>query len=133
MGYFYIFKTDDIRDRCIETIRGLDLTETDWQVEIKPFKYIRTVEQNKRFHWVVRCIARFTGDSAEAMKQIICRKFLGEVESLDPETGDVIRYTPSTASLSIAEFDDLIVQTEELANELGVDLDEQSYKRNGHL
>jgi len=122
---FFILRSNDIRNRCLEEIGELEINErTPYQVEIKEYKHNRTVEQNRRFHWVIRKIAAHVGESVDMMKQIITQQFIGMRAGVDPLTGDVVHYLPSTAGLTTAEFSDLIIQTEALAAELGVAIDE---------
>lgn len=122
---FFILRSNDIRTRCLEEIGELEINErAPYQVEIKEYKPNRTLDQNRRFHWIIRQIAKHTGESVDMMKQIITQQFIGMRAGVDPLTGDVVHYLPSTAGLTTSEFSDLIIQTEALASELGVDINE---------
>jgi len=125
MNKFFVVRSDDIRTRVIEAIDNIEIDEKHpVQVEIKDYVINRSVAQNKYFHGIIRRMANHLGYSAEEMKQIICHKFLGTLKGVDPETHAVVYYTPSTASLSYQDFDDLNTQTEFLAVELGVNIED---------
>lgn len=124
MTEFFVIKNSEIRSRAADAVLRIPPTDgRPYQVIIKPYVHSRTIEQNNKFHKLIRNMAEFTGYDFDEMKSIICSKFLGTRQAIDPDTGSVIQYTPSTSALSIPDFADLIEQTEALASELGVDND----------
>jgi hypothetical protein len=93
-------------------------------VSIRPLEDKRTIEQNKRYHAIVREIAdqvRMDGRlfHPDIWKEQFKRRYIGTTEQVLPD-GEVISNGISTTTLRKAAFSDYMLEIESWAAEHGV-------------
>ena len=104
-------------------IGELDL-ETKWEVEIKPFKYSRSIQQNKRYWKLIEELGNFLGYDDQEMHELCKYKFLSYKQEM---LGDEMIVVPSTAKLTIKEFVEYSSKVEQFAFTLGFKLQGSQY------
>ena len=104
-------------------IGELDL-ETKWEVEIKPFKYSRSIQQNKRYWKLIEELGNFLGYDDQEMHELCKYKFLSYKQEM---LGDEMTVVPSTAKLTIKEFVEYSSKVEQFAFTLGFKLQGSQY------
>ena len=104
-------------------IGELDLSNA-WEVEVKPFAFNRSTQQNKRYWALIKELGSYLGYSESEMHELMKYKFLSyKTEML----GEEIPVIPSTSKLTIKEFVSYLSQVERFAVELGFKLDLSQY------
>ena len=101
-------------------IGELDLSKA-WEVEIKPFAFNRSIEQNKRYWKLISELGSFLGYDEGEMHELMKYKFLSYKQEM---LGDEMTVVPSTSKLTIKEFVEYLEQVERFANTLGFQLEE---------
>ena len=104
-------------------IGELDLTKA-WDVEVKPFAFNRSTQQNRRYWALNKELGNFLGYDENEMHELLKYKFLSyKTEML----GEEIPVIPSTSKLTIKEFVEYLSKVERFAVELGFKLDLTQY------
>ena len=91
------------RKHALDLIAALDLSKA-WEVEVRPQRKKRSLDQNALFHAWVKIIADKVGDDAESVKYDLKCMFLGRVEHVSAMTGEVTMRPPSTTTLTTVEM-----------------------------
>jgi len=100
----------------IESLCGeLDFSKA-WEVEIKPFSFSRSADQNKRYWKIIKELGSFLGYDEGEMHELMKYKFLSYKQEM---LGDEMTVVPSTSKLTIKEFVDYSSKVERFASELG--------------
>ena len=101
----------------------LDLSKA-YEVEIKPFAFNRSTQQNKRYWALIKELGNFLGYDEGEMHELLKYKFLSyKTEML----GDEMVVIPSTSKLTIKEFVAYLDKVERFAVSLGFKLDLSQY------
>ena len=104
-------------------IGELDLTKA-WEIEVKPFAFNRSTQQNKKYWKLTSELGNFLGYNPEEMHELLKYKFLSyKTEML----GEEIPVIPSTSKLTIKEFVEYLSKVERFAVDLGFKLDLTQY------
>ena len=104
-------------------IGELDLTKA-WEVEVKPFAFNRSTEQNKRYWALIKELGSFLGYDESEMHELMKYKFLSYKQEM---LGDEMVVIPSTSKLTIKEFVEYLEKVERFAVSLGFTLDLSQY------
>jgi hypothetical protein len=121
----YIIRSDGIQARCIRDISNLEY-DSPHEVIIKPYKNVRSVEQNNLLHSWVREIANETGHTVEEIKDHICAEFLGTKDYVGLD-GEPRSRVVATSELNVEEMSALIERVTELGALVGARLPELKY------
>lgn len=94
-------------------------------VLIAPQGALKTRLQEAGFHAMITPWAKGEGHRIEDLKRDLLRHVFGEVDHVNPITGELTRVLaePSTAALNRAKYSELIERTLEIAAECGVILE----------
>tara|TARA_R110000751_G_scaffold109043_2_gene205903 strand:+ start:20 stop:400 length:381 start_codon:yes stop_codon:yes gene_type:complete len=122
----YIIKNDLVQSQCIKDISDLDNFTKPYEVIIKPYKHVRSVEQNNLLHSWVREIANETGHTVEEIKDHICTEFLGTKDYVGLD-GEPRSRLMTTSELNVEEMSSLIERVSELGAVVGARLTELTY------
>jgi hypothetical protein len=90
-----------------------------WEVEVKPFAFNRSVEQNKRYWKLIGELGSFLGYDEGEMHELMKYKFLSYKQEM---LGDEMVVVPSTSKLTIKEFVEYLNNVERFASTLGFQL-----------
>ena len=101
----------------------LDLSKA-WDVEIKPFAFNRSTQQNKRYWALIKELGSFLGYDEREMHELLKYKFLSYKQEM---LGDEMVVIPSTSKLTIKEFVEYLDKVERFAVSLGFKLDLSQY------
>ena len=104
-------------------IGELDLSKA-WEVEVKPFAFNRSTEQNKRYWALIKELGSFLGYDEGEMHELMKYKFLSYKQDM---LGDEMVVIPSTSKLTIKEFVEYLSKVERFAVSLGFQLDLSQY------
>ena len=104
-------------------IGELDLSKA-WEVEVKPFAFNRSTEQNKRYWALIKELGSFLGYDEGEMHELMKYKFLNYKQEM---LGDEMVVIPSTSKLTIKEFVEYLSKVERFAVSLGFQLDLSQY------
>ena len=115
--------SEETLEHARRQIGELDLTKA-WEVEIKPFAFNRSTEQNKRYWALIKELGDFLGYDEGEMHELMKYKFLSYKQEM---LGDEMVVIPSTSKLTIKEFVSYLSQVERFAVELGFKLDLSQY------
>ena len=121
----YIIRNDGTQARCIRDISNLEYDKPH-EVIIKPYKHVRSVEQNNLLHSWVREIANETGHTVEEIKDHICAEFLGTKDYVGLD-GKPKNRLMTTSELNVEEMSALIERVTELGALVGARLPELKY------
>jgi len=99
-------------------IGELDLSKA-WEIEIKPFAFNRSVEQNKRYWKLITELGDYLGYDEGEMHELCKYKFLSYKQDM---LGDEMVVVPSSSKLTIKEFVEYLSKVERFASELGFQL-----------
>jgi len=121
----YIIRNDGTQARCIRDISNLEYDKPH-EVIIKPYKHVRSVEQNNLLHSWIREIANETGHTVEEIKDHICAEFLGTKDYVGLDGGRRTRVI-ATSELNVEEMSALIERVTELGALVGARLPELKY------
>jgi hypothetical protein len=121
----YIIRNDGTQARCIRDISNLEYDKPH-EVIIKPYKHVRSVEQNNLLHSWVREIANETGHTVEEIKDHICAEFLGTKDYVGLD-GKPRSRLMTTSELNVEEMSALIERVTELGALVGARLPELKY------
>ena len=101
----------------------LDLTKA-WEIEVKPFAFNRSTQQNKKYWKLIKELANYLGYSEHEMHELMKYKFLSYKQEL---LGDEMVVIPSSSKLTIKEFVEFLSKVERFAVDLGFKLDVSQY------
>ena len=118
----YIIRNDGTQARCIRDISDLEYDKPH-EVIIKPYKHVRSVEQNNLLHSWIREIANETGHTVEEIKDHICAEFLGTKDYVGLD-GEPRSRVVATSELNVEEMSALIERVTELGALVGARLPE---------
>ena len=104
-------------------IGELDLTKA-WEVEVKPFAFNRSTQQNKKYWKLIGELGSFLGYDEGEMHELLKYKFLSYKQEM---LGDEMVVVPSTSKLTIKEFIEYLNKVEDFAVSLGFKLDLSQY------
>ena len=104
-------------------IGELDLSNA-WEIEVKPFAFNRSTQQNKRYWALIKELGDFLGYDEGEMHELMKYKFLSYKQEM---LGDEMVVIPSTSKLTIKEFVSYLSQVERFSVELGFKLDVSQY------
>jgi len=104
-------------------IGELDLSKA-WEVEVKPFAFNRSTQQNKKYWALIGELGSFLGYDEGEMHELMKYKFLSYKQEM---LGDEMVVIPSTSKLTIKEFVEYLSKVERFAIELGFTLDLEPY------
>ena len=104
-------------------IGELDLSQA-WEVEVKPFAFNRSVQQNRRYWKIIQELGSYLGYDEGEMHELMKYKFLSYKQEM---LGDEMVVIPSSSNLTIKEFVDFLSKVEHFAIELGFTLDVSQY------
>ena len=121
----YIIRNDGTQARCLKDISNLEY-DSPHEVIIKPYKHVRSVEQNNLLHSWVREIANETGHTVEEIKDHICAEFLGTKDYVGLD-GKPRSRLMTTSELNVDEMSALIERVTELGALVGARLPELKY------
>ena len=121
----YIIRNDGTQARCIKDISDLEFDKPH-EVIIKPYKHVRSVEQNNLLHSWVREIANETGHTVEEIKDHISSEFLGTKDYVGLD-GKPRSRLMTTSELNVEEMSALIERVTELGALVGARLPELKY------
>ena len=96
-----IVRDEYMRSRVADLIAKLDLSKV-WAVTVEPHRAARSLAQNNLYHAWVGIIAAHTGNSHDAMHEILKAEFLPP--RFGTFNGKVREYRPSTTTLKIDEM-----------------------------
>ncbi len=114
----YKVTSEEELEHLRKQIGELDLSKA-WEVEIKPFAFNRSTQQNKRYWKLITELGSFLGYDEGEMHELLKYKFLSYKTEMLFEEIPVIR---STSKLTIKEFVDYLSKVERFASELGFQL-----------
>ena len=115
--------SEETLEHARKQIGELDLTKA-WEVEVKPFAFNRSTQQNKRYWALIKELGSFLGYEEQEMHELMKYKFLSYKQEL---LGDEMVVIPSSSKLSIKEFVEFLSKVEGFAVSLGFKLDLSQY------
>ena len=104
-------------------IGELDLSQA-WEVEVKPFAFNRSTQQNRRYWKIIQELGSYLGYDEGEMHELMKYKFLSYKQEM---LGDEMVVIPSTSKLNIKEFVDYLSKVERFASSLGFNLNGGNY------
>lgn len=109
---FFILQIDADRSRAVNHIMTLDLRRAQ-SVEIKQYRKVRSLAQNRLMWMWINEIAEYTGDDPDDIHEILKRSLLGTIhkEALG-YSGEVSR---STTQLTTSEMTQYLERIEDTA------------------
>ena len=110
--------SEETLENARKQIGELDLSNA-WEIEVKPFQFNRSVEQNKRYWKLIEELGNFLGYDVGEMHELMKYKFLSYKQEM---LGDEMVVIPSTSKLTIKEFVEYLSKVERFASELGFQL-----------
>ena len=114
----YKVTSEEMLEHVRQQIGELDLSQA-WEVEVKPFAFNRSVEQNKRYWKLIEELGNYLGYDAGEMHELCKYKFLSYKQDM---LGDEMVVVPSSSKLTIKEFVEYLSKVERFASELGFQL-----------
>ena len=100
----------------IESLCGeLDFSKV-WEVEVKPFDFNRSTQQNKKYWVLIEDLSDYLGYDEIEMHELMKYKFLSYKQDM---LGNEMVVVPSTSKLTIKEFVEYLSKVERFASELG--------------
>ena len=115
--------SEETLEHARKQIGELDLTKA-WEVEVKPFAFNRSTQQNKRYWALIKELGSFLGYDEGEMHELMKYKFLSYKQEM---LGDEMVVIPSTSKLTIKEFVEYLDKVERFAVSLGFKLDLSQY------
>ena len=104
-------------------IGELDLSQA-WEVEVKPFAFNRSTQQNRRYWKIIQELGSYLGYDEGEMHELMKYKFLSYKQEM---LGDEMVVIPSSSNLTIKEFVDYLSKVERFASTLGFNLNGGNY------
>ena len=119
----YKVTSEEELEHLRKQIGELDLSQA-WEVEVKPFAFNRSTQQNKKYWKLIGELGSFLGYDEGEMHELMKYKFLSYKQEMLRDEMVVI---PSTSKLTIKEFVEYLNKVERFAIELGFTLDVSQY------
>ena len=119
----YKVTSEEELENVRKQIGELDLSKA-WEVEVKPFAFNRSTQQNKKYWKLIGELGSFLGYDEGEMHELMKYKFLSYKQEM---LGDEMVVIPSTSTLTIKEFVSYLSQVERFAISLGFTLDVSQY------
>ena len=119
----YKVTSEEELENVRKQIGELDLSQA-WEVEVKPFAFNRSTQQNKKYWKLIGELGSFLGYDESEMHELMKYKFLSYKQEM---LGDEMVVIPSTSKLTIKEFVEYLNKVERFAIELGFTLDVSQY------
>ena len=119
----YKVTSDEELEHARQQIGELDLTKA-WEIEVKPFAFNRSTQQNKKYWALIGELGSYLGYDESEMHELMKYKFLSYKQEM---LGDEMVVIPSTSKLTIKEFVDYLSKVERFAIDLGFTLDLSQY------
>ena len=114
----YKVTSEEELEHVRKQIGELDLSKA-WEVEVKPFAFNRSVQQNRRYWKLVQELGSYLGYDEGEMHELCKYKFLSYKQEL---LGDEMVVIPSTSKITIKEFVEYLDKVERFASTLGFQL-----------
>ena len=114
----YKVTSEEELEHARKQIGELDLSKA-WEIEVKPFAFNRSVEQNKRYWKLTSELGSYLGYDEGEMHELLKYKFLSYKQEM---LGDEMVVIPSTSKLSVKEFVEYLDKVERFASTLGFQL-----------
>ena len=111
----YRVTSEEELEHVRKQIGELELSK-GWEVEVKPFAFNRSVQQNRRYWKLIQELGSFLGYDEGEMHELMKYKFLSYKQEM---LGDEMVVIPSTAKLTIKEFVEYLSKVEIFASSLG--------------
>ena len=115
--------SEETLEHVRKQIGELDLSQA-WEVEVKPFAFNRSVQQNRRYWKLIQELGSYLGYDEGEMHELMKYKFLSYKQEM---LGDEMVVIPSTSKLNIKEFVDYLSKVEVFASSLGFNLNGGDY------
>ncbi len=119
----YKVTSEEELEHLRKQIGELDLSQA-WEVEVKPFAFNRSVQQNRRYWKLIQELGSYLGYDEGEMHELMKYKFLSYKQEM---LGDEMVVIPSTSKLTIKEFVDYLSKVERFASTLGFNLNGGNY------
>ena len=119
----YKVTSEEELEHLRKQIGELDLSQA-WEVEVKPFAFNRSVQQNRRYWKLIQELGSYLGYDEGEMHELMKYKFLSYKQEM---LGDEMVVIPSTSKLNIKEFVDYLSKVERFASSLGFNLNGGNY------
>ena len=119
----YKVTSEEELEHLRKQIGELDLSKA-WEVEVKPFAFNRSVQQNRRYWKLIQELGSYLGYDEGEMHELMKYKFLSYKQEM---LGDEMVVIPSTSKLTIKEFVDYLSKVEVFASTLGFNLNGGTY------
>ena len=111
----YKVTSEEELEHVRKQIGELDLSQA-WEIEVKPFAFNRSTQQNKKYWKLIGELGSFLGYDEGEMHELMKYKFLSYKQEM---LGDEMTVVPSTSKLTVKEFVEYLEQVERFANTLG--------------
>lgn len=116
----YLVDSPQRAQSVAERIRGLD-TRRPWELCLKPYRRLRTLNQNRRYWKLLQIASQETGNDAEDLHEFFKGKYL---EPVTVSMGNEARIVPSsTTRLKTDEFSEYVNRVESFLAGEGIWLD----------
>jgi len=102
-----IVRDEDIRQRALDFIAGLDL-DKPWELTVKPYVKKRSLEQNNLYHQWVGAIAGETGHSHDEVHEWLKAEYLAP--RMVEINGKTQQWRPTTTKLTTKEMSEFMDQ-----------------------
>ena len=119
----YKVTSEEELEHVRKQIGELDLSNA-WEVEVKPFAFNRSVQQNRKYWKIIQELGSYLGYEDFEMHELCKYKFLSYKQDM---LGDEMVVIPSSSKLTIKEFVDYLSKVERFASDLGFNLDGGNY------
>ena len=119
----YKVTSNEELEHARKQIGELDLTKA-WEIEVKPFAFNRSVQQNKKYWALIGELGSYLGYAESEMHELMKYKFLSYKQEM---LGDEMVVVPSTSKLTVKEFVEYLNKVERFAIDLGFTLDLSQY------
>ena len=110
--------SEETLEHARKQIGELDLSKA-WEVEVKPFAFNRSVQQNRKYWKLIQELGSYLGYEDFEMHELCKYKFLSYKQDM---LGDEMVVIPSSSKLTIKEFVDYLSKVERFASTLGFQL-----------
>ena len=119
----YKVTSNEELEQARQQIGELELTKA-WKIEVKPFSFNRSTQQNKKYWALIGELGSFLGYDEGEMHELMKYKFLSYKQEM---LGDEMVVIPSTSKLTVKEFVEYLNKVERFAVSLGFTLDLSQY------
>jgi len=119
----YKVTSEEELEHLRKQIGELDLSQA-WEVEVKPFAFNRSVQQNRKYWKIIQELGSYLGYAEGEMHELMKYKFLSYKQDM---LGNEMVVIKSSSKLSIKEFVDYLSKVEHFASDLGFNLSGGNY------